>query len=312
MEMTLPNFIVIGAGRAGTTSTYHYLRQHPDVFMSPIKETNFFAYRAMGERELAGEPDEATSYPVRTLDEYRRLFEGAGSAAAIGEASPRYLADPRVIEGIVATLPEVRLLAIVRDPVERAYSSFLFHTRDGRETRTFATAIEQELERRQPGGLRFGQRHYVALGFYDRLLAPFYERFGARRIGVFLYDDLTRDPVAFMGDMFGFLGVDPAFLPDTSVRYNAGGAVRGRVSRFLFAKRPWKIRLRRALPGRLHDGAQRWIERVRAPRLEVPPLPDETRARLAALYAEDIARLEARIGRDLGGWLAAAGPQPEA
>jgi hypothetical protein len=276
--------------------------------MSPIKETNFFAYRAMGEREAGEEPDEATSYPVRTLDEYSRLFEGAGSATAIGEVSPRYLADSRVIEGIAATLPDVRLLAIVRDPVERAYSSFLFHTRDGRETRTFVTAIEQELEGRQPDGLRFGQRHYVALGFYDRLLAPFYECFGARRIRVFLYDDLARDSVAFVREVFGFLGVDPTFVPDTSVRHNAGGTLPGRLSRFLFAKRPWKIRLRRSLPGGLRSGVQGWIERVRASRLEVPPLPDETRFRLAALYADDVSRLEARIGRDLGGWLAATGP----
>ncbi len=87
--MTLPNFLIIGAGRAGTTSIYHYLRQHPDVFMSSIKETNFFAYRALSAHGPSPETARSASFPVRSLEEYRTLFGGASGERAIGEASPR-------------------------------------------------------------------------------------------------------------------------------------------------------------------------------------------------------------------------------
>lgn len=87
--MTLPNFLIIGAGRAGTTSVYQYLRQHPDVFMSPIKETNFFAFGALAAAGLSSGPLESTSFPIQTLPEYRKLFDRAADAKAIGGSRRR-------------------------------------------------------------------------------------------------------------------------------------------------------------------------------------------------------------------------------
>jgi hypothetical protein len=305
--MTLPNFLVIGAGRAGTTSLYHWLRQHPNVFMSPIKETNFFAYRALGAGQASPETARSASFPVRSLEQYQGLFRDASRQKAIGEASPRYMAVPRAAWEIADVLPQARLIAVLRDPIERAYSSYLFHRRDGRERRSFERAVREEREGTPREGLRFGQRHYLALGCYDRMLGPYFERFPPDRIRVFLFDDLARDPGALLGDLFRFLDVDPSFRPDVSVRYNASGVFRSGLARAAFRKRPWLVRAKRRLPGPLRHGLDRGVEALRSRRLEVPPLAEETRRELASLYADDVARLADRIGRDLGAWLAPQG-----
>jgi len=90
--MTMPNFLVIGAAKAGTTSLYHYLNEHPQVFMSPIKETNFFAFN--GERLDGRSRRSRETFPVQTLEEYENLFAGSAGARAVGEVSPLYL-EPR-------------------------------------------------------------------------------------------------------------------------------------------------------------------------------------------------------------------------
>src|ERR671920_1370194 len=105
-----PNFIVIGAAKAGTTALYWYLAEHPTVFMSPVKETNFFAY-ALDEqgRLVYGDPD-VHKFPVKTLAEYEALFAPAAGVLAVGEASPIYLECPQAPARIRATLPDVRLI----------------------------------------------------------------------------------------------------------------------------------------------------------------------------------------------------------
>jgi len=144
--MTLPNFVIIGAGRSGTTSLYHYLAQHRDVFMSPVKETRFFAWQA----EWAGKTDVdervlRRRYPVRCLENYEALFTAAQGRRAIGEATPRYLFAPGVPEVMAAVVPDARLIAILRDPAVRAFSSWMGTVLDGRERRSFDQAVEDEV-----------------------------------------------------------------------------------------------------------------------------------------------------------------------
>src|SRR5437867_4308222 len=120
----LPTFLVIGAARSGTTALYLYLRQHPNVFMSRDKETNFFAFE--GEAlDFRGPGAEFVNNSVVTLNAYLRLFADAPENAAIGEASPLYLYSLHAAERIHARLPDVRLIAILRNPIEQAYSHYL-------------------------------------------------------------------------------------------------------------------------------------------------------------------------------------------
>ncbi len=302
--VTLPNFLVIGAGRAGTTSLYNYLRQHPEIYMSPIKETNFWAYLGEGLRDEDLDRHGGTIvFPVRSLQKYEGLFEGIASEKAIGEVSPRYMASKDTAACIADHLPNVKPIAILRDPVERAYSSYLFHRRDGRETRTFETAIDEEESGTVSDALRHGQRRYVGLGYYYRRLKPYFELF-PEHTAVFLFDDLRSDPLGLMRDLFRFLQVRPSFVPDMSVRYNVSGIPTGRLARTVFRKRPALIRAKRAMPPAIQNWLDRVIEPARAARLDAPPLNPDTRQRLAMRYEEDVGKLAKLIDRDLSGWLA--------
>jgi len=123
----LPNFIMIGAAKAGTTALYWYLAEHPQVFMSPMKETNYFAYGLDEQGHLLYGDPELHRFRVQSWSEYEALFTGAGDAAAIGEVSPIYLECPQAAARIRQRLPGARIVCGLREPVDRAYSDFRDH-----------------------------------------------------------------------------------------------------------------------------------------------------------------------------------------
>ncbi|HYF40037.1 MAG TPA: sulfotransferase, partial [Gemmatimonadales bacterium] len=125
----LPNFIVIGAAKAGTTALYWYLAEHPQIFMSPVKETNYFAYEVDASGQLVYGDPEDHQFPIRTRAEYEALFAEAGPASAVGEASPIYLECPQAAGRIQSAIPGALLVCCLRHPVDRAYSDYLMHLR---------------------------------------------------------------------------------------------------------------------------------------------------------------------------------------
>src|SRR5689334_11885254 len=163
--MTLPNFLLIGAAKAGTSSVFAYLGQHPDVFISPTKEPNFFALAGQ-DVHFAGPGDSIVNrVSITRLDEYEALFKSAGKGMAVGEASTLYLYNPGTAEAIRRLIPDARVLAILRDPAERAYSSYLHMRRDGREpVARFEDALAEEDARVHNHWEHLW--HYSRLGFY--------------------------------------------------------------------------------------------------------------------------------------------------
>jgi hypothetical protein len=299
-KMTVPNFLVIGARKAGTTSLYHYLDQHPEVFMSPVKEPNFFAIE--GEKAGYRGPDADTRinrWSVADPKEYQALFSGADGARAVGEASPAYLCNPDAPKRIKRHVPEAKLIAVLRDPAERAYSAYMHQVRDGRETLPFAEALDAE-ERRTAANWAPAWR-YKAEGFYLVGLSRYYELFGRERVRVYLYEDLGADPRGVMRDAYRFLGVDASFEPDTSQRHNMSGVSNNGFLVSLVRKRhPVKTAIKPLVPAtvrrRLVSGLQKRV-------LSRPPFPPEVRRELVEAYREDVLRLEDLIGRDLSAWL---------
>ncbi|HUP62025.1 MAG TPA: sulfotransferase [Thermoanaerobaculia bacterium] len=275
--MTLPNFLIIGAAKAGTTSLYEYLAQHPDVYMSPIKETNHFC------------DEEQIDIPaVRSREAYERLFAAVNGERAIGEASPKYLNTIRGLERIDSDLPGVRLIVSLRNPVDRAYSSYLGLCRDGRELRAPEDAL-------RPGGYSF------ETSFYAPRLRRYFDRFPRERIKVILFDDLVARPAETMREIFRFLDVDPSFAVDTTVRHNP--AVVPRFPRLNRAITGGLRLVRPLMPQRLL-----WRDygtRLRRAILRTPdPLSPALRARLLEQYRDDIRATGDLIGRDLSQWLA--------
>ena len=302
--MTMPNFLIIGAPRCGTTSLYHYLKQHPQIYMSSIKEPTFFVLEGRS-REFA--PDRERGREGRTiydLEAYQALFAAVIDEIAIGEASIQYLYSSRAPDRIKYHIPEAKLIAVLRDPAERAYSSYLMSVRRGLETITdFAQAIQVELDQPESGLKWWQKRRNLEAGFYHRHLQEYYERFDAQQIGVYFYEDLKADPARLVQDVFRFLGVDPSFSPDLAVEYLVSGTPKNGLGRsFLrLSRSPIKDLLKSVIPDRL---GHRLVYAVESRILTKPPsLDPKIRADLIEIYRADILQLQDLLQRDLSHWL---------
>lgn len=218
--MILPNFIILGAAKAGTTALYHYLKQHPDVGMSRIKETNYLALKGHPlDFRGPGDCDYIKRFTTTTLDGYYEQFAECAGKRAIGEASPLYLYDPKVPAEIERFLPNARMIAILRNPVDRAFSAFLHLQRDRRETTDdFVEALRLEPERIADDWEHIW--HYVGMGRYAEQIDRYHALFPRDQLRVYLYRDFRSDPAALIADIFRFLDVDPTFTPDLSTRHN--------------------------------------------------------------------------------------------
>ena len=289
--VTLPNFIVIGAAKAGTTALYWYLAEHPAVFMSRVKETNFFAYNVDPAGQLLyGDPD-VHRFPVKTLEEYEALFRDVGSATAIGEASPLYLEAPQSAARMRAVVPHARIIGSIRHPVDRAYSDYLMYLR--RRGREFDPA--RELTPSASWARR--DSRWMQVSRYHPQLERYFEAFPRERIHVLLFDDIRRSVVQATQAVYRFLEVDPSFVPDFDTPHAPGGVPAVPLLEGLLAKaaalRPW-----------VPTTAANWVRRMRAKTLrKAPALPPGLRHELTAHFRDDIGRTSNLIGRDLDHWL---------
>lgn|GEM_PF-143676 len=218
-----PNFFLIGAPKSGTSSLHQYLRPHPQIFMSPLKEPNFMALdgtdqqREYIESESKGEEQQRS---VWTLAEYVDLFRGANGERLIGEASSWYLHSPIAPQRIRFYAPQSKLIAILRDPAERAWSDFRMHRQLGSEPcETFEEALDQQEQRRRVWNWGLA---YLTPGYYSRHLSQYRAEFEAGRLLVLLTEDLRDDPKGTLRRIQAFLGADPDFIPPgLSKRHNA-------------------------------------------------------------------------------------------
>ena len=300
----LPNFLVIGAGRAGTTSLHHYLKAHPAVYLPAVKSPSHFYCTT----ESPGDgPAPGVTQPHFVADPraYAALFSGVRGETAIGEVSPAYLATLHAAPRIAARLPRARLVAIVRHPVDRAFARFVGRLRDGLESRTrFEEVVRDELQRPLERDDAVGT--YLPASWIGHFLASYFERFPREQIRVHLFEDFQRDPLAVTQDIYAFLGVDPRVTPDVSRRHNlSGGIVRNPLVRTLWS-RTGAVRagLRAFVPASIRDRAFGIVTRDLVP----VRLDPDLRADLTALYRPDIERVSTLIDRDLSHWLRPADP----
>lgn len=303
VRVTVPTFLVVGAGRSGTTSLHDYLVQHPDVFVPPVKAPSHYyavdATRSGGlERRLS-----TANHFVADPDAYRRLFDGWSGERAVGEVSPAYLASPRVPHRIADELPAVRIVAVLRDPVERVRARWVARRRDGLERRDLATVVADELA--SPLRLDDTAGTYVAAGFVRHVLAEYLDRLGPDAVQVHLFDDLVADTPGVVRAVFSHLGVDPDVPVDTGlVRNRSGGVIANPVLRSLWTRTALpRTAVRRWVPPAVRDRAFALVARDLAP---VATDPDVER-RLRELYHDEVVGLGELLGRDLGHWLTGDG-----
>jgi Sulfotransferase domain len=294
--MTMPNFLIIGAMKSGTTALYYYLEQHPEIYMSPVKEPNFFS----------SQEQENVVDTVTDIGTYQNLFRGAAGKKAIGEASHSYLYEPSAAAEIRRYLPGASLIAILRNPVDRAYSHFLHMVRSGTEPiDDFARALQEE---ERVVGIHEGRifQDYIGRGLYYDQLKRYFETFPREQVKVYLYEDLSGAPVSTVQDAFRFLKVDASFVPDVSLRRNVSGHPKYKVLDGLLRR---QSRIKHAakiyLPARMRWRLSKAFDDLKTRNLvKPPPLDPEVRQQLIGVYREDIIRVQELIHRDLSGWLA--------
>ena len=276
----LPTFVVIGGLKCGTTSLHHYLALHPQIAMSRPKELNFFVAElnwGLGANWYASHFDSA--------------------ALARGESSPHYTNRPRfdgVAERMRDTSPDVRVIYMVRDPVERMLSHYLHNLGGGYDERPLAEALADE------------RSAYWQRSRYAFQLEPFLERFDHDAIALFSSEELARDRNGTMRSVYEFLGVDPAFSSPEFERQWETGNAKGSGS-FRFMDRAVRLPGLRALdrnfdrlPERLRWAVERLVHDPGAGPAPKPELGEELRDRTRAFFGPDVERLEAVAGRTFG------------
>ena len=291
--MTMPNFLIIGAMKSGTTALYYYLEQHPQIFMSPVKEPNFFC----SGNENTSKPDAVADIRV-----YERLFARVSNEKAYGEASHCYLYEPKAVERIKSCIPEARLIAILRNPVDRAYSHFLHMVRNGTEP---VVDFSQVLQEEATVAYRANFQDYVGRGLYHKQLIRYFDAFNEDQIKIYLYEDLSNAATYTLRDIFRFLEVDAEFVPNISLKHNVSGHPKNKtLDRLLRKQGPVKDALKLYLPAKLRWRLSRPYDTLKKLNLTKPPdMEPEIRQQLIEIYREDILKLQELIKRDLSQWL---------
>jgi hypothetical protein len=292
--VTLPNFIVIGAAKAGTTALYWYLAEHPDVFMSRVKETNYFAFGTDAQgRWLYGDP-EHHQFPVRSRREYEALFAEAGRATSIGEASPIYLECPQAAGRIRDLIPDARLVCALRQPVDRAYSDYLMFLRGQGRRLDPIRDLAPSAEWARPDS------RWMQIGMYHQQLSRYYDAFPRHHIHTFLFEDLKPSPLGMMQELYRFLGVDPSFVPDFETPHNFGGMPASWFVERLLTNRTIRAAVEPWIPRRAINYARHL--RTRNMR-KAPSLPLELKQELTVAFRDDILKTSELVGRSLEHWL---------
>ena len=315
-EGVSPNFFIVGTGKAGTTSLYHYLQQHPQIYMSPVKEPCYFASEIRADNLMPAQlrhirrmsrklPDRLGDVkPVSPLgwlfqewDDYLRLFQGVHAETAIGEASVAYLWSETAARNIVGRVPGAKIIMILRDPAERAFSQYLHQLTAGLTCSTFRCHIEKCM--RNAGGKLGAYYPFLEVGLYSQQVKRYLDLFPKKHIRIYWYEEAWRKPGRLLDDIFTFLNVDSTFRPDTSRKRLQRRAPRFRVANYAIKQFDIMDRLREAAPSWVRPPIRSLLFR-NGRNLQ---MDSADRHYLIDYYRDDILKLASLLQRDLSHWL---------
>lgn len=303
--LRLPDFLIVGAAKSGTTSLHYYLKQHPRIFMPIKKELYFFSYVGMPEDRIPRWLIEEFKMPLTAVD-YADCFNGARERQIAGEACQTYLYMPETTIGNIKRFygeryKELKIIIILRNPVERAWSHYTMHLRNGIEPiRDFRKVVNPEVARKRLEDRWDSGFDYLGKGRYYGQVIAYIKEFP--RIKVFLYEDLSNEPQKLVKNIFGFLGVDDRFIPDMKTKYNVSGESSSKVLDYLVAKNNFvKNLFKKVLPYELRRKVKfAVLDRI----LKKQLMPEDIKRELQREYKDDIMRLQSLLNRDLSAWLA--------
>ena len=286
----MPNFLIVSGGRSATTSLYHYLSEHPEIYMSPNKEPYFLT--GLDFNHFVNSPDFFLKHLwVKDLKSYKQLFDNVSNEKLIGEASVGYLYYfKETIPNIKKYLGDPKIVIIIRNPAERAYSHYLHNVQNNLETLKFEDAILREKERILKNW--WWGFHYKNAGYYLKPITAYKENF--TRVRIFFFDDLKNNFFCVFREMLLFLNVDANFNPDNYIIYNASEfykfnsqkILKNKITRFISHITHLK------LPEFIRDFLKKELPNSSLPLLD----------NLRNEYRDEIKNLEIYLNKELDSW----------
>ncbi len=300
MKDILPNFLIVGAAKSGTTSLHNYLNQHPDIFMPSynkegmkVKEPRFFIKKEVEMRLHNG---------IWDWDEYRSLFNEVKEEKSIGEASVLYLYYYKTaIKNIKHYLGDnIKIIIMLRNPVERAFSAYNHVYRGVNENLSFEQALESEELRMQKDSSLTPMIRYKDMGLYYNMVKAYLHAF--KDVHIIMYEDFKNNPSSIMKKTTEFLDVDSGFLINTSSRYNVGGRQWRSIlfRNFFMQENNLKIIFRKIFSLKRRKKIRKYIELIL--QKKTPYINNDTRKKLITFYLHDIAKLEKLLKVNLNHW----------
>ncbi len=280
-SVKLPNFFIIGAARSATSSLYFYLKDHPDIFMSPDKEAQFFGFFGT---------DRAHKSKYQSMDDYGKLFEGASNEKIIGEATPTYLALKESAFAIKKYCPDAKLMASLRNPVDRAFSYYEMSMSKGHDEKQ---SFEQWMD---------GNEFWLNQGGYYEHLKRYLGLFDRSNLKLVLFEDIKNSAAEVIADTHKFLEIDVRKPAQEPAAYNRGGKPKNLMGAVVY-----KATTNRTINKIVRPLIPRWgVDAIHALRHKgvAPGVMDEnTRRKLIEFFREDILKTQDIIERDLSHWL---------
>ncbi len=292
-----PNFIIAGVARCGTTSLYHYMKQHPDIGFPKQKEPKYFSsihtefpHNGLGD-------DTVDKIIVKDKEEYYRLFKNLNNYICVGEASSDYLYFHKyTVPAIKKELGDIPIILSIRNPMERAYSAYNNLLRDGRETLEFMDALNAE-ETRISNNWDW-MWAYKRGGMYANAIEHFQKEF--TKVKVVLFDDLEKNPNKVVREIFEFLKIDSTIRINSETKYSHSGKPKNTFIAILTDRNNKIIyALRRVI---MSFVPRSLLEKIASKMLKKNDIPLEVKKYLYEYFKNDIEKLEVLINKDLSDW----------
>ncbi len=308
----LPDFFIVGAAKAGTTSIYQYLKQHPEIYLPPIKEVNYFCsdirpenFRTDYARSVylnvdayieGGMKDEVFHGFIQNWEQYKKIFNPAAGKNAIGELSNTYLFSEVAAKNIYEKFPQAKIIMILRNPVERAFSHYQMDLRNGLVKEDFITEFNND-RYRLPKGWGISNLYYE-LGLYSEQVKRFMQFFKREQILVLLHDNFVNHEKSSFHMICKFLNVNENFEFNFSVKHNQAKAPRNKFIAMLSRQKKITKLTKKLFSSELLESIKRSLFRKENQK----GITDEARRTVAGYYADDINKLSQLLNIDLSIW----------
>ncbi len=311
----LPTFLVVGANKGGTTSIYHYLKQHPEVYLSPIKEPHYFSkdidvqlfsrefaqnkLQDIGKYVNGDMQQEYHAAFIREWNHYQKLFKHVASQKAIGELSTSYLYSKVAAQEIVNALGKIKIIICLRNPVERAWSHYRMNLWTGNSNQfDFLKALEADFDHHPKV---WGNAHlYVELGLYYEQVKRYIDLFGSDHVKIIFTEDMKQNATQVIKELYEFIGVEASFNPDTSTKYNEVYSPKYKNLTWFLNKSGIRPLVKKISPKFIKKTIVRLFYKGKSDKGE---MPQEAKSFLLDQFTADVNKLSALLNKDLTGWL---------